>query len=287
MDGNYDASNIYFNEDLITTSQVGNITLTNGQAVIKTAGKNLKEVFETIFVKEKNPIITPPSVSISFTQAKSYEVGTTVNPSYTASFNAGSYEFGPATNVVATSWVVTDTDGHSNTTKSGTFASFVVGDDTSYSITAKANYSIGDIPVTNLGNDYNDGQIKEGVASATSKSVTGYRKSFYGTFEDKEDMDNAKIRSLNSSTAALSNGSSVSVRVPVGAYRVVFAYPSTLQDLTSVKDKNGLEAEIISGFSNTVLNVEGADGYDAIEYKIYYIDYANANDTENYYTFKI
>lgn len=117
--------------------------------------------------------------------------------------------------------------------------------------------------------------------------MTGYRKSFYGTFEDKEDMDNAKIRSLNSSTAALSNGSSVSVRVPVGAYRVVFAYPSTLQDLTSVKDKNGLEAEIISGFSNTVLNVEGADGYDAIEYKIYYIDYANANDTENYYTFKI
>jgi hypothetical protein len=69
--------------------------------------------------------------------------------------------------------------------------------------------------------------------------------------------------------------------------RVVFAYPSTLKDLSSVKDKNGLEAEIISGFSKSTLNVEGADGYDAIEYKVYSIDYARANDTENYYTFKI
>jgi hypothetical protein len=69
--------------------------------------------------------------------------------------------------------------------------------------------------------------------------------------------------------------------------RVVFAYPSTLKDLSSVKDKNGLEAEIISSFTSTIVSVSGANGYDSIEYKVYYIDYARANDTENYYTFKI
>ena len=51
MDGNYDASNVYFSEDLTTTTAIGNITLTDGQATIAAAGKNLKEVFETIFVK--------------------------------------------------------------------------------------------------------------------------------------------------------------------------------------------------------------------------------------------
>jgi hypothetical protein len=53
--GDYNAENVYFTEDLITTSAIGNITLVDGQATIAAAGKNLKEVFNTIFVKEKNP----------------------------------------------------------------------------------------------------------------------------------------------------------------------------------------------------------------------------------------
>ena len=49
MDGNYNAENVYFDEDLMTTTAVGVIKLTNGQATIPAAGKNLKEVFNTIF----------------------------------------------------------------------------------------------------------------------------------------------------------------------------------------------------------------------------------------------
>ena len=45
MDGNYNAESVYFDEDLVTTSAIGNITLTNGQATIPSTGKNLKEVF--------------------------------------------------------------------------------------------------------------------------------------------------------------------------------------------------------------------------------------------------
>lgn len=287
MDGNYDASNVYFSEDLTTTTAIGNITLTDGQAVIPAAGKNLKEVFETIFVKEANPTIEQPSITLTFSQAKAYEVGTTVYPTFTAVLNAGSYQYGPATGITATGWTATDTNGNIKNLRNGTFPSFVVTDNTSYSISVQADFEDGEIPLTNLGNEYNAGQIVAGSVSKTSGKVTGYRKSFYGTFANKEDLTGAKIRDLSSSTAALTNGSSVSVQIPIGAYRVVFAYPSTLQDLSSVKDKNGLEAEIISGFSKSTLNVEGADGYDAIEYKVYSIDYAKANDTENYYTFKI
>lgn len=287
MDGNYDASNVYFSEDLTTTTAIGNITLTDGQATIAAAGKNLKEVFETIFVKEKNPEITYPFITLTFAQAGSYEVGSSVTPSYTAILNPGSYTYGPATGITATAWTVTDTNGNSKTYRNGTFSSFTVTDTIKYRITAKADYSDGEIPVTNLGNDYIDGQISASSASKTSSAVTGYRKTFYGTVTDKNDLTNTKIRALKSSTSALENGSTVSVNVPIGALRVVFAYPASLQDLSSVKDVNGLEAEIVSSFSKTTVNVEGANGYDAIEYKVYYIDFANPNDKDNYFTFKI
>jgi hypothetical protein len=91
MDGNYNAENVYFDEDLMTTSAIGNITLSNGQATIAATGKNLKEVFQTIFVQEKNPTITQPSVSLSLTNSGAKEVGTSIAPSYSASLNVGSY----------------------------------------------------------------------------------------------------------------------------------------------------------------------------------------------------
>jgi hypothetical protein len=64
--------------------------------------------------------------------------------------------------------------------------------------------------------------------------------------------------------------------------RVVFAYPSTLKDLNSVKDKNGLEAEIISSFTSTIVSVSGANGYTAISYKVYYMDAAKSLQKNTY-----
>jgi hypothetical protein len=62
---------------------------------------------------------------------------------------------------------------------------------------------------------------------------------------------------------------------------VVFAYPATLQDLTQILDKNDSNSNIISGFTKTEIDVEGASDYDAIAYKVYYIDFANPYDTTN------
>ncbi len=50
----YDASNIYFNTDLITNYEIGNIKLNeSGSAEIAAAGKSVAEVFEMIFGGEK------------------------------------------------------------------------------------------------------------------------------------------------------------------------------------------------------------------------------------------
>ena len=284
MDGNYNAESVYFDEDLVTTSAIGNITLTNGQATIPSTGKNLKEVFNAIFVQEKNPTITQPSVNLSFAQAKAYEVGTSVTPEYSASLNAGSYQYGPATGVTATAWEITDTAGHSATTASGSFDAVVVADDTNYTITAKATHTEGAVPKTNVGNDYAAGKIASGTKTKTSSAITSYRNSFYGTVESKEAVTTAIIRGLSGKSGkALTNGATFNVSIPVGALRVIIAYPATLRDVTSIQDVNGMSAEIKPSFAKSTVQVEGANGATAIDYKVYTLDYANANDAANTY----
>lgn len=275
-------------EDLLTTTAIGNIKLTNGQATIPVAGKNLRQVWDSIFVKEKNPATTQPSVSITFDQAKAYEVGTKVTPSYSAQLKAGSYTYGPATGVKATTWEVTDTEENTASEATGSFPELTVSDNTSYKITATANHGDGEIPLTNTGNEYADGQIKAGSKSATSGAITGYRNSFYGTMTEKTDLTSGIIRGLaGKSGAALFNGSSFDVAIPVGALRVVIAYPATLRDISSIKDVNGMNAEISSSFTPMTVKVEGANGFTAIDYKVYILDFANANDTANTFTVTI
>lgn len=284
MDGNYNAENVYFDEDLLTTAAIGNITLTNGQATIPSTGKNLKEVFNAIFVEEKNPTITQPSVALTFAQAGAYEVGTSVTPQYSASLNPGSYQYGPATGVTATAWQITDTASHSADTASGQFDPVVVADGTNYTITAQATHGAGATPKTNVGNDYAAGAIQAGTKSRTSSAITGYRNSFYGTVESKDAVTSAIVRGLaGKSGKALANGATFNVPIPVGALRVIIAYPATLRDVTSIQDVNGMSAEIKSGFTQSTVQVEGANGATAIDYKVYTLDFANANDTANTY----
>lgn len=289
MDGNYNAENVYFSKDLITTSQIGNISLTNGQATIAATGKNLKQVFDTIFVKEKNPQITQPSVSVSLAGAGAKEVGTKIVPSYSASFDAGKYEFGPATGCSITSWSITDSDGSAPlNTATGKFSEITVADDTSYKVIATGNYSAGAIPKTNIGNDYPAGKIVAGNKVKDSYTITGYRNSFYGTLTEKGELTSGIIRTLTGkSNKAFNNGAEFSIPLPVRATRVVFAYPATLRDVSSVKDVNGLNAEIKGAFVKSIISVEGADGFTGIDYKVYITDFAAPLEKANSYTVKI
>ena len=279
-----DAEKVYFSRDLETTFEIGTVKLTNGKGTVSSNGKNLVEVWDTIFLQEKNPSTTQPSVSLTFSQAGAYEVGTKLTPSYGASLKAGSYTYGPATGITPSSWAVNDTPGNKKTTASGSFPELTVTDDMSYKVTATATYNDGAIPVTNRGNPYSAGQIKAGSKSATSNAVTGYRNTFHGTLEAKTAVTSSVVRGLSGkSGAALANGSAFTVDIPVGALRVVIAYPATLQDVTSIKDVNGMGAEISSSFTKQTVKVEGANGYSAIEYKVYTMDFASANDTANTY----
>ena len=293
MDGNYSAENVYFANDLTYTANIGVLSVpSSGSGTLAAAGKNVKDVFASILAKEKNPSATQPAVTATCEQLGAYEVGTSVTPSYSASLSAGSYTYGPATGVVATAWSVTN----GTATKSeatGSFDALTVADNTSYSITATATHGEGASPVTNLGNEYAAGKIAAGNKSGTAyknassrnvTKITGYRNSFYGTLTAKDgELNSALVRGLGKSNKALAAGNTFSVSIPVGAIRVVFAYPATLRDVNSVQDVNGMNAEIKSAFTKSVVSVEGANGYDAIDYKVYVMDMAKANDAANTY----
>lgn len=96
-DGNYSASNVFFKEDLMTTTAMGNITLTNGQATIPAKGQNLVDVFNTIYVKEDNVDLktSSPSAKLSSTSPIYCEIGTTTTRNITVSLNDdGKYKYG-------------------------------------------------------------------------------------------------------------------------------------------------------------------------------------------------
>ena len=293
MDGNYNANNVYLDADIKMAgnyTQVGNLTKTqNGTATFATKGKSIAEALTDIFSKRLQPgTPTAPAVTLTFGQAKAYEVGTTVSPTYSASLSAGSYTYGPATGITATSWEITDTAGNTADTATGSFADVVVADNTNYKITAKANYGEGAVAKDNLGSDSDPVvKIAAGSATKTSGAITGYRNTFYGTVTEKAEVTSTIIRGLTKSNKALANGSSFTVNIPVGAVRVIFAYPATLQDVSSVKDVNGLNAEIKSAFTKSAVTVAGAGADTGIEYKVYVTDFAEPVAKANSYTVKI
>lgn len=293
MTGKVDADKVILQNDITMAgnyTQVGNLTKEQTKtATFATKGKSVAEALTEIFSKRLQPTITSnPAVTLTFGQAKAYEVGTTVSPTYSASLSAGSYTYGPATGITATSWEISDTAGNTADTASGSFADVVVTDNTNYQITAKANYGAGAVAVDNL-LDPSDPEVKIAAGSATNTSgaITGYRNTFYGTVTEKAEVTSTIIRGLTKSNKALANGSSFTVTIPVGAVRVIFAYPATLQDVSSVKDVNGLNAEIKSAFTKSSVTVAGAGADAGIAYKVYVTDFAEPVAKANSYTVKI
>ena len=98
MDGNYDASNVYFSENFTITQNVGNYTTSNNTPVeVPVTGKNIIQAFETLWATEDTDLtVDQPSISLTLSGNASGEVGDTyTRPTATLSIsNTGSYEYG-------------------------------------------------------------------------------------------------------------------------------------------------------------------------------------------------
>lgn len=285
MDGNYSAENIYFDEDFTYTANIGVLTVPgSGSGTIQASGKNVKEVLAGILAKEKNPSATAPAVTIGTqTNFGTFEIGTKKNLVYGATLSAGSYTYGPATGITAKTWEATCTGvAGSKTTASGTFEN-VVAEAASKTITVKATYDAGAIPVTNLGNPYPAGQIKAGSASKVSGNLVGVRYMFWGPMTDASaELNSANIRAL-AHNKATGTGNLSTFGAGAGAKKVVVAVPAGRR-ITKVIMPSALNADVTSLFvkQGTQVQVQGANAYAATAYDVYVYQPASIDAAETY-----
>lgn len=286
--GKLNLDNVYLTEGLIYTANIGVKTVpASGSGTIGKQGDSLKTFLSEILAEPKDPTVTQPSVSISLTGAGAKEVGSEFTPAYSVTFNKGSYQYGPDTGITAT-YAVSDTASHTATTATGSFEKFTVADATNYKVSVIATYTEGTIPKNNLGAEVASKKISAGTKSANSSNVTGYRNSFWGGVKSKTGTPNSTtIRGLaGKKNGTIGAGNTGDAQESVGDMRVIIAVPAP-RTINSIKDVNGLNAEAFSAFTHITVDVEGANGYEAKSYNVYYKDNAVACDKANKWHFTV
>lgn len=307
MDGNYSASNVFLKKGITLSGDYGQdsrkdkITSIGNYRIGDTiaAGTSLESVFMNMFSKRLQPSATPTAPAAFITlytdgstkkvTAGAVEVGTTINPYYVASLSAGSYTYGPATGITASSYAVastgrktvdgatTDTVEDSATTSSGAFNSFVVDDDTNYKVSVSIPHNEGVPAVDNLGDPANpEVKIAAGTKTANSGAVTGYRAWFCGYKNGDNALANAaaitgaEVRALGNAA----NGSWLSSMDVSKMKQMFFAAPAGKGYKPVIKDASTTAPQTVQG--PITVSVEGKDGFTAIDYDVWYVANASA-----------
>lgn len=286
MDGNYNAENVYFDDDFVFTEAIGTVTIpSSGNKKVTAKGKNLKEFFSTIFAQQADPEVTQPYLTITSSTAKAYEVGTVVTPEFSLTFNPGSYSYGPATDVDTMGYKVTDSLGKTTSSRVGTMPAVTVEDNTSYTISAYANHSAGKVPLDNLGNPCEEKAILTGkTETVTTGAMTGFRYAFAGMDSTGGEIDSDFIRKLTKVGNGTSNHT-ITWRAAdlTGVKRYIVAIPnSSSKKVSKVVITSSMNADATSDYvlQPTTVNVEGNNDYKSVAYKVWIYEPASIASTE-------
>jgi hypothetical protein len=266
--------------DVISDVDVGGISKTD----IVPSGTSLQEFITQMLSQTYYPTFVLPSVNLTDNIAATVEVGT-LGLTLTANYNAGAINGDISGGIWDPNLKQADRAGVATQyTFSGTTiaSSPVIQAGNSLALPTTTieegvntfnvvtDHDAGTQPLDSLGAAFDSplpsGDVSDGL------TVNGKRNAFYGV--DLASIDSAGVRALTSKLNP-SNGTSFTINIPAGATDVVFAYPATLRDVDSVIYVEGLNAETKTAFSQQTVNVEGANSYTAIGYKLYTFTPAN------------
>ena len=318
LDGNYNAENVYFAEDLMTTSAIGNITLTGGQATIPAAGKNLKEVFDTIFVKEDSVNLKTGNVAANITgvSLQYIEVGSSASATGTVVLSEdGAYKYGYTTESgsdgdSATSVVNNGTTGVTvnnlatppytmsykvgsgsatpleATEENGAIFQINSGVQTakaSASVTATVAYTDGYNPVSNLKKMYPSQKITAANATKTTELFRWYVPMYAGfKYSDTVIADPANITEEQIKGLTVTTGATAyNQSVPASA-KATKAWRQYFVAVPEVWAKTLTAAKDSNNLTLTVsqaADVTMTLGTASINYKVFYINNAADYDT--------
>lgn len=108
-----------------------------------------------------------------------------------------------------------------------------------------------------------------GLTGSASVDIKFARGIFYGT-STTGDLYNtsALVRSLSNKELGKTSGYKFTVDIPVGTKSVIIAIPSTMS-LSAVNFRESMNMDVLSTFNVSTVDVQGANGYTAIGYKVY------------------
>lgn len=291
--GNVDADKVILRGDITLAgnyTQVGNLTKTQtGTGTFATDGKSVAAALTEMLSKREQPKITanPSAGNLNISPTGNVEAGTkfTSISAAAVSFEDGAYTYEATTGVTVTdrtaaraftpasTAAITVADNGSFT---DTFDGQIgdMGGDGVYSVikyTETISYSDGNIAKDNLKDASNPPiQIKAGSITKTSGELKPYRKYFYtATTTVSDSFDSAAIRLMTGSSSAAAAGTKFNITIPAGCKQVVIAYPATVRDINAIADSGAFGTDIKGSFVKQTVEVEGANGYTAIEYKVY------------------
>lgn len=228
--------------------------------------------------------------------------GTFTDGSYKDAKNSGTYGTTNSTTSGATglaaknvSWAISNSvNATTATTEDGTFVlttdeQMVVKENanTYATITAKATLDASGAytPLNNIGKEYAAGKINGWDAAGNTVktltancAITGYRKPFWGVKQgdslDISTITSAQVRALGNS-GSQAKGFPTSLAVPAGSTQVVFAAKAGVYKTLTAKDGNAMNAPVAFTKVASGANVEGANGYEAASYDLWYVSWAD------------
>lgn len=296
MTGSVDADKVILRENIIMAgnyTQVGNQTKAqNGTATFQTKGKSVADILTEIFSKRLQPTITAqPSVSgLALTGAGAVEAGTKIaTANYTtATLSPGTYQYGPATGVAASSWKVEritdqgteqvasqDAASLSGGSDDNGGAGFVIGDAGGENAVSSLKYRVtathgkGVTAKDNLGADSAPVvAIEAGTKTRETAAYTPYRNYFYGATPAKPALDSAYVRGLTKSNKAYAAGT-ITINVLAGTQRVCIACIAGKPGVKKVVNETAMNADVTGTFVKSTVSVEGANSYAPKDYNVW------------------
>lgn len=273
MNGNYNIENIYLADNLTITADIGVQKLEgSGSKTLETAGKNLKQVLDMLLASRTLPTYIEPSISINCPEVGSYEVGTSITPTFTTTFNEGSYQYNQneSTGVTISNWSATFNEKTLNS-DNGIFDAVTLEDNFNKRIGVIATHSAGIAPKDNLGNIITDSnellkcQIQAGTKIGYSGYIKSFRYQFFGSNINPIDLTSNNIRALEKREASKTT---IEMTILEGSTQIVIAIPKNY-NIIKIADNGAFGTNILEKFIVNTISIAGAsDGYDT-DYDVY------------------
>ena len=216
---------------------------------IKIDMSNMENDIDTILsIIDKPPTYTKPTISISLSKtniehSKSYDISITTTFKQNDAGNVTGYKVYKNNSVIFENTSVSSYTDTISIQHGG-------------SITYKTEVTYGDGPIKNtmLGIPYPSTSIKSGSITS-SGTIRAYALSYYGVIDGSEFID------TNGLTSKLRTSKSDTITMSLTNQRIIYMYPKSFGNLTSIKDANNFDYINSYTLSNTVVN--------DVEYNIY------------------